>query len=166
MSHFCLALDFFSWFSAAILIVVDSTCDNIYSGFLYKTQKNAFATIWLIHRKEMCRFGLTSGRTRQANIIFVSCEWIGLKNKSSSHFWLVYISHTCIYCAVAYIREFVLLAIKKTVRYDIKWCMPFHMWWTVMCIMLTFCWESWHNIWKRYLNIIEFARRLSAFWRK
>jgi hypothetical protein len=40
----------------------------------------------LIHRKEMCRFGLSSGRTRQAYMIFVSCEWSGLKHTSSGHF--------------------------------------------------------------------------------
>jgi hypothetical protein len=76
MLHVCLALDFCHIFSAAILIV-DSICATVttfFQDFFYKIQVKAFANMWLIHRKEMCRFGLSSGRTRQAYMIFVSCE--------------------------------------------------------------------------------------------
>jgi hypothetical protein len=79
---------FFSYFSAAILIV-DSICATVtkfFQDFFYKTQVKAFANIRLIHRMEMCRFGLTTERTRHANMVFVSCEWSGLKNTSSGHF--------------------------------------------------------------------------------
>jgi hypothetical protein len=65
MLHVCLALDFFHIFSSAILIV-DSICATVttfFQDFFSNIQVKAFANIWLIHRKEMCRFGLTSGRT-------------------------------------------------------------------------------------------------------
>jgi hypothetical protein len=98
----------------------------------------AFANIWLIHRKEMCRFGLTSGRTWQANMIVVSCEWSGLYELQS--LWLVCISHTiavhsriCImgnqkYCSVWYKKIMTLEALAgkaprrwKTNHSMVKW---------------------------------------------
>jgi hypothetical protein len=94
MLHVCHALDFFHILSASILIV-DSICVTVTNFF------HDFVYIWLIHRKEMCRFGLTSGRTRQANMIFVSWEWSEPKIRAMVTLTCVHLAYNYyMYCAV------------------------------------------------------------------
>jgi hypothetical protein len=73
---------------------------------------------WFIARKCIDSDWLQKNLAGEYDFCIFWMKWT--KKYELRSLWLVYISHTINTCIVLYIREFVLRAIKMTVRYDIK----------------------------------------------